>query len=258
MSGNVVDPTKISIRPIEKSVAKKLIVENHYSHKWTSCRFALGVFYQESESHSWFTETDKLVGCIIYGYPVGRQTSDSISPLIKKGEVLELTRLWIDDDYGKNTESYVIGQSFRWLKSNSSDTKVLISYSDPEQGHSGTIYQATNWLYQGNKTMRMDAHSFKLEKSGPWLHQRAINAKYERVGLKSLTTKIKTPFWRKQDMHKHRYIYLLCSKSERKQILKTLKHPAIPYPPPTEKCIPKIEQIDLINGEIVITEVENI
>ena len=37
---------KITIREISKKIAKSMIVKNHYSHKWTSCRYALGIFYE--------------------------------------------------------------------------------------------------------------------------------------------------------------------------------------------------------------------
>ena len=78
-----------------------MIVKNHYSHKWTSCRYALGIFYETDNEHTFFDEKDeKLAGVAIYGYPVGRSAPKSISPELKEEEVLELTRLFIFDDYG--------------------------------------------------------------------------------------------------------------------------------------------------------------
>ena len=146
-----INPSKITIREISKKIAKDMIVKNHYSHKWTSCRYALGIFYETDNEHTFFDEKDeKLAGVAIYGYPVGRSAPKSISPELKEEEVLELTRLFIFDDYGKNTESVVLSKTFNWLKENASEIKVLVSYSDPEQGHLGIIYQATNWIYQGN------------------------------------------------------------------------------------------------------------
>ena len=38
--------SKISVREISKKIAKDMIVKHHYSHKWTSCRYALGIFYE--------------------------------------------------------------------------------------------------------------------------------------------------------------------------------------------------------------------
>ena len=39
--------------------------------------------------------------------------------MLKTNNILELTRLFIHDGYGKNIESFSISQSFKWLKNNS-------------------------------------------------------------------------------------------------------------------------------------------
>ena len=38
--------SKVSVREISKKIAKEMIVKHHYSHAWTSCRYALGIFYE--------------------------------------------------------------------------------------------------------------------------------------------------------------------------------------------------------------------
>ena len=151
------DTSKLSIRKISKSVAKDVIVKNHYSHLWTKVSYSLGL-YIEDDSHQFFDASDKLIGVICYGDPIGRLSGQSISPILDRTEVLELVRLFIFDDYGKNTESVVLSKTFNWLKENASEIKVLVSYSDPEQGHLGIIYQATNWIYQGNSIQIGRAH----------------------------------------------------------------------------------------------------
>ena len=44
----------------------------------------------------------------------------------------------------KVSQNYSLAR-FDWLKKNRKDITDLISYSDPQQGHVGTIYQATNF-----------------------------------------------------------------------------------------------------------------
>ena len=84
-----------------------MIVKHHYSHTWTMCRYALGIFYETDNEHSFFDAKDeKLAGVCVYGYPVGRSATTSISPELKSDEVLELTRLFIFDDYGKNRQPF--------------------------------------------------------------------------------------------------------------------------------------------------------
>lgn len=245
-----IDKTKVIIREISKRIGKDIIVKNHYSHTWTSCRYALGIFYETENQHSFFDEKEeKLVGVIIYGYPVGRSASTSLSKELNPEEVLELTRLFIYDEYGKNMESISISKSFKWLKQNASEIKALISYSDPEQNHLGIIYQATNWIYQGNKIRLLDSYAVKLEKNTNWIHSRTVFATYGSHNLEHLKKKIGHSFWRKKEMRKCRYLYLLCGKKEQKKIIKSLKHPPLPY----------IKNFDneYLGGEIEKIEVEN-
>lgn len=210
-----------TIELIDKKIAKELIIENHYSHKWTSCRYALGLFTEGN-----------LVGVAVYGFPVGRSVVKSITPDLENGDVLELTRLWVADSEGKNTESHFLGKTFWWLKKNT-DVKILISYSDPMQGHVGGIYQATNWLYQGNNTMLAKAYDHYME--GEWMHSRTVVAKYGSIKVEHLK-KIYPEYKRRPILKKHRYLYPLVKGKEREEIINNLKHPILPYPKNNDNC----------------------
>jgi len=241
--GNI-NPNKITIREISKKIGKDMIVKHHYSHKWTSCRYTLGIFYQTDNEHQFFDEKDeKLAGVAIYGYPVGRSAPKSISPELKEEEVLELTRLFIFDDYGKNTESVTLSKTFKWLRENVPEIKVLVSYSDPEQGHLGTIYQATNWIYQGNKIRIMPNYAVKLSEDGDWMHSRTVFAKFGSHNLEKLSKAVGHTFWRKLEPEKHRYLYLLCGKKDKKNIMNTLIHKPKPYPKDVDKFYPEVQEI---------------
>ena len=63
-------------------------------------------------------------------------------------EVTELRRLVCIDDTPPNTESFFIGKCLRWLKNNTS-INVVVSYADPEYGHHGVIYKASNFQLVG-------------------------------------------------------------------------------------------------------------
>ena len=222
---------KLSIRQIDKPTAKKMVVKYHYSQLWTKCSVALGLFTQTGNEHSFFDEPEeKMVGVIVYGDPIGRLTGQSISDEIDRTEVLELTRLFIHDGYGSNIESWFISQSFNWLKKNMPEIKALISYASPVEGHCGTIYQATNWIYQGNNNRWNDGWLFKFEEDGRWKHGRTIFPYYNSNDPKEIQKKVTEPFWIKKEQQKHRYVYILASKRYKKKIMKTLKHDTLPYP----------------------------
>ena len=222
-----------------------MIVKHHYSHKWTMCRYALGIFYEMDNDHSFFDEKEeKLIGVAIYGYPVGRLATTSISEELKSEEVLELTRLFIFDEYGKNTESISLSKTFKWLQKNT-DIKALISYSDPEQRHLGIIYQATNWIYQGNSIRHMGNYGIALEEGGEFMHSRTVSATYGSHNVEHLKKKIGHTFWRKEEPEKHRYIYFLCGKKDKKKMMKSLKHPPLPYPKNADDYVVQIEKIEV-------------
>ena len=225
------DTTKLSIRPVTKNRAKKMVVKYHYSKLWTKCSIALGLFHQTGNEHAFFDEPEeKMVGVIVYGDPIGRLTGQSISDEIERTEVLELTRLFIHDGYGSNIESWFISQSFKWLRRFEPNIKALISYASPVEGHSGTIYQATNWIYQGNNNRWNDGWLFKFKPDGRWKHGRTIFPYYNSNDPKEIQKKVTEPFWIRKEQQKHRYVYILAGKRDKKNILNTLKHETLPYP----------------------------
>jgi hypothetical protein len=231
MEQSYVNTSRVTVREISKAVAREFVQKHHYTRKFSSTRYALGVFYKEDSDHMFFSgDNETLIGCMTYGHPVSNRTVDSIADGIQLDEVLELTRLVCLDGYGKNLESYVIGQSFEWLKKNDTRVKVLVSYADPEQSHTGGIYRATNWLYQGcGASKLMPDYSIKLEETGMWIHSRTVSAKFGNKSIENLARVIGHTFWRKEETSKHRYIYFLCNKKEKKYLLTRLKMPIIDF-----------------------------
>lgn len=257
MSESFVDTSKISLREIPKSVAKEIIVKNHYSHKWSLCTHAIGIFYKIDDSDEFMSIDEKLIGCLIYGNPVGRSAAASISDLIPVDSVFELTRLFIHDGYGKNIESYCIARSFDWLKKNRPDIKALISYADVEQNHRGGIYQASGWIYQGNSSMSL-MPNFSISLSNDpyeWIHSRTVFERFGSHNIEHLKKTIGKTFYRKKESTKHRYVYFLGNKIENKKYIKSMKHPAKPYP----KSNSFVEEIEtyVVDESIKIPEIHS-
>ena len=165
---------------------------------------------------------------------------------IPRENAYELVRLFVHDGYGGNIESYLIGQSFKWLRENAPQIKGLISYSDPKEGHAGTIYQATNWIYQGNSLRYNDSWSFKFSEDGEWQHGRTIFPYYGTNDPKKIQEQVDKPFWIRKEPRKHRYVYILAKGGERKKLLKTLKHPSQSYPKSDEVNELEIKKLEPI------------
>lgn len=113
---------------------KQLVANWHYSRSSRS--------QQQKHVFKLVDRSNTLVGVAIYGNPMSRHYN--------KAETIELRRLCLIDNTPKNTESYFIGQTLRWLGKNT-DYRQVVSFADPNHGHAGTIYKASNFLYDGRE-----------------------------------------------------------------------------------------------------------
>ena len=158
------------VEPCEISVIRDFVEKWHYSGNVNGLRvgqcFAM---YNDKE----------LIGGMIYG-ALGMANAWK-----KYGEteqdVIELRRLCCIDDTPKNTESFFIGHTLRWLKKNSPH-KIVVSYADAHYGHEGTIYKATNFEHRG-----MTAKSRIIKFGDREYHDKAIRTYYtNKDGVKNL------------------------------------------------------------------------
>lgn len=122
------------------------------------------------------------------------------------GRVLELNRLVIDPEHnGSNNASYLVGQSLKMLPQGT----FVVSYADTAWGHVGYVYQATNFIYTGATKERKEIfvpggkHSRHYDKH---------NIRYRKRSSK------------------HRYVYLVGSKKDRREMRRQLRYKQENYP----------------------------
>ena len=60
---------------------------------------------------------------------------------------MELVRVALNGKQEKTGSA--VAKSLWLLKKKAPVVRLVVSYADSEQGHSGIIYQATNWIYTG-------------------------------------------------------------------------------------------------------------
>lgn len=151
-----------TVHPCERSEIKDFIEEWHYSHNINGLL---------SDYCFKLMDGDKMVGAMIYG---GLGMANCWKKYAEKREdIIELRRLCCIDDTPKNTESYFIGRTLKWLKKNTAIKKV-ISYADNTYNHRGTIYQASNFQHLG-KT----AKGRVIMYNGKRYHDKTIRTKYK-------------------------------------------------------------------------------
>jgi hypothetical protein len=196
------------IEQINYKAAMNLVIKNHYLHRKAPCSFAFGLFCNTC---------DNIVGVVVYGTPSSAPLRAGICGLDEKDNVIELTRLWIKDGTPKNTESFLIGNTI-----NKVDKEIIVSYAEIQQGHTGIVYQATNWIYTGLSAKRTN---WTIE--GNDKHCQTIADKYTAVEIRE---KYGDKFSLVDRPRKHRYVYFNCKPKRKKELFGKLKYSVWPYP----------------------------
>lgn len=213
---------EMRVERVTAKFARPYIASFHYSHTMPdSTRFAFAGYIG-----------NRLCGVICYGMGCGKNQYTALIPDIENGEYIELTRLWCADSFPRNTESKLISESLRMLPP---EIKLVVSFADEAQGHAGTIYQATNWLYCG----RNGGGRQLLTESGVRKHPRLLgiyrmrHPEYRDVSNGDLMELLGYQWV--DGGRKHRYVMLRGSKNERRRLLKSVADKIQPYPKMGEK-----------------------
>ena len=185
------------IEQIDKKLANDIQITNHYLHTKASCLYGFGLF-----------QNDTIVGVILYGNPTSPTTIDICGKSERKN-VIEITRLWIIDDTPKNTESYFIANTIKLI-----DKDIIIAFADPEYGHVGIVYQASNFIFTG----KSDRGGRVIAIRNNTIHNKTLWKQYKTA------KKIREVFgddnvYYKPYFTKLRYIYFNCNKYRKRELL---------------------------------------
>jgi hypothetical protein len=196
-----------TVQPIPFVLARRLLEREHYLHSYPGgTDLAFGVFV-----------SNRLLGALTLG--AGPANGYALVEGATLKDCLSLSRLWLSDELPRNSESRFIGVVLRHLRKHTT-LKFLVSYADPAQGHVGTIYQATGWVYTGlsQATPLYDIGD------GRHYHSRSLSHHFGSHGLShfkhhGICVKL-VP-----QQAKHRYLYFLDPAWRGR-----LKGPELPYP----------------------------
>jgi hypothetical protein len=195
------------VKPVPFSIARRLLEREHYLHSFPGgTKLAFGAFVGAG-----------LLGALTLGS--GPANAYSLVDGATPDDCLTLSRLWLSDELPRNSESRFIGVVLRSLRKHS-DLKFLMSYADPSQGHLGTIYQATGWVYTGlsQATPLYDIGD------GRHYHSRSLSHSFGSHGLAHFQRHGIQVKLVPQEA-KHRYVYFLDPACRAR-----LKAPGFPYP----------------------------
>lgn len=190
------------VAPVDYAVVKKVLAEAHYIGKPGSTSVRLGLWIDR-----------QLAGVITYG-TIPRPNARAICGPDYEASVLELTRLALYDWAPLNSESWFIAQSFAHVISARPATRILITYADGKVNHTGTIYQATNWLFTGSSTGDV---VYKCD-DGRTLHPRTVGF-----------TNLPPGHWMPAG-NKYRYVRFIGNRTQRRTTRRSLRWPVLAYP----------------------------
>jgi hypothetical protein len=183
---------------LDRATAMKIIVENHYTHRfpsgWVRCYEFAGVV-------------------VIFSIPANK----NLEPFIfdKPVQLRELARLWAADGHKPFALTQALAAIIKQFRRDEPQVKALVSFADPNQDHHGGIYQAASWTYTGQSS---ESRAYMLPDGTP-VSRRAFH-----TGSKSYIPTlpvIKLP-------GKLRYVKFLDTR-----VRKNLKLAIKPYPKPT-------------------------
>ena len=189
-------PHDYTVVQIPYEATKDWILNIHYAKRMPSISYAYGLYRH-----------DEMVGMVSYGSPASPSLCKGICGEEYKSDVIELNRLVLKDNL-PNEASFLVARSLKLLPK----PKVVVSYADAGgHFHTGFVYQATNFLFTGTTRPRTDIAG----KDG----------KHSRHHLGDITKRV-------DRTAKHRYVYFIGSKRERKVLREALRYPVLDYPKP--------------------------
>lgn len=204
-------PERFVVKPVKPIETYEWLLKKHYAKRIPPITYAFGLY-----------END-LVGVCTFGTPC-KLMNDGYCIFDGNLEMrtLELNRLVINENLGKNTLSFFVASALKHLPK----PICIVSYSDIGEGHHGYIYQATNWIYTGI-TEQTGGYTYFFD--GDWQHPRTTVAKFG-TREHAIITKLHPDIEYKKVSRKHRYFQFVGNKKAVAEMKAELKYPILPYP----------------------------
>jgi hypothetical protein len=162
-----------------------------------------------------------LLGVVSYNLPT-RSVCASVFGKENLHRVWHMGRLAVAENAPRNSESRLIGGSLRVIRHDHPNVWAVLTYAAIDAGHIGYVYRATNALYTGLSDVR--SVRYYTDRDGK---RRATRLGGQFVNA---SRAIELGWQLQQGERKHRYVYILGSRTERRHRLALLRLPQLPYP----------------------------
>lgn len=198
----------ITLKRATPEAVRYACLNYHYAHVCPSASFAYNVYNQGGE---W-------CGTIIFG--VGASPNLCVNVGVERGEALELVRVALN---GKQLcTSECVAAALRQLHKDAPQIKIVVSFADCDQQHYGIIYQATNWIYLGEKEVGKRS-AFIIH--GNKMHPKTLHSRGWVQSVSWLRENIDPNAQEVKTKGKRKYIFVFD-----KRLRKQWQAKALPYP----------------------------
>lgn len=200
---------KYIVRSIDTFQCKDWLLNKHYAKRVHSIEYSFGLY-----------DDNILIGICTFGCPPRVMNNGESIFNDYQVKTLELNRLVVNGGLQRNILSYFVSQCLKSLPK----PCCVVSYADFTFGHTGYIYQATNWTYCGLNQI----HERQVFYKGEEIHPRTVTS----MGFTSIAdwAKANKDVTLGEYTQKHRYFQFLGTKKEIKKMKSDLKYPIAKYP----------------------------
>lgn len=197
------------IKEIDRNLANKIIIENHYSKKvFNNSYIHLGCFID-----------NQMLGVLQFGHLLNNLSIGNLVRGTDTGEALELNRMWLSDKAERNSESKALSYCIKYIRGKQKKVKWIQSFADERCGGFGIVYQAANFSYYG------EHNSMFCEIDGTMYHNIIMTAKRDKAGNKGEKLQDKKADAIKHTLRQFRYIYFIDSRKKKDCLLKEKPYP---------------------------------
>ncbi|MBB4859164.1 hypothetical protein HNO88_002493 [Novosphingobium chloroacetimidivorans] len=140
----LVDPRAYSVDVISHADAAAFIARHHYLPSYPAAQLAVGLFGKGA----------RLDGVAVFARPVTDAVITAHTGFGEPARGTVLSRLILTDSVPQNGESLFVSRAFRVLRRERPTIEAVVSYSDPQAGHIGKVYQALSGAYRATTKPR--------------------------------------------------------------------------------------------------------
>lgn len=144
----LIDPRDYSVDVLSHDQARAFIAAHHYLSRYPAAQLAVGLYGPGPAGRA------ALAGVIVFGVPATGAVITRHTGYTDPARGCVLQRLLCLPSVAANGESFFASRAFRLLRCEKPGIEAVVSFSDPQFGHCGTVYAALSGAYRGRTRAR--------------------------------------------------------------------------------------------------------